>query len=311
MSEKEQMRSLVKEARLYQEQGLLAESKAKYMAALEIVRENRASCNAETMIPAIEEWIQGVENALIDINQATTSPRLENELQDLIRSSFSFSSNRDTAAIEGAMALAKFGQYERALAEFHRLMDKGILPFAAARNIIACLGAMSLPDAAVAQYRQWVSRNTLPKGELEYIRVFLENMLENEGIKRNVSSPGNMPSGPETCWPKDKEEPLLEISLVSVRFEEGPMRDRVMDFQVTFQSGNVISAVVPAQQEDLSDIFAPGIRFSELECYSPSALLRCGGMVFGKTRISNGPDQGGYLLDITLDGRGLKGAAPP
>ncbi len=308
MSLNQKIRLLVNEAKLYKEQGLLTESKRKYMEAIEIIKNNKGSLNTENLISGIQKWIQDVEKAITDIEEATSSPTLTNEVQELIRNSFSFSSNAEIAAIEGALALAQFGQHERALTEFHRLMDEGILPFASARNIIKCLIALSLPDAALAQYRQWVSRGTLPVEELEYIRTFLEDALESGENRRNWLLK-NKPIKSAIDNIEDKGDPILEISSVTLRLQEGPFRGRVVDCQVTFQSGNVISAVIPSHYGDISEAFAPGISFSCLECYSKKALLRCRGMIFGKTKISNGLDKGGYLLDITLDVRDVCGAA--
>ena len=65
------------------------------------------------------------------------SPALSPNAQELIKKLFSFSDkkDKDEAALEGAIALAKFGQFESALAEFSELIKKDSIRVIAAKNI--------------------------------------------------------------------------------------------------------------------------------------------------------------------------------
>jgi adenylate cyclase len=119
--------SLVKEAEIYRGQGLLEECRETYAKLLEFAQGQKNFMTNRELIQAVEEKIKAVNRELKDRELHVEIPDLSEELQGLISNLFSFSSNQDVAAIEGAVALAKFGQYERALAELQKLINHGIL----------------------------------------------------------------------------------------------------------------------------------------------------------------------------------------
>jgi len=300
MSEQQYLRSLLKEAALYRTQGLLVESKGKYLKGLEFLDKSRGFGNHEKLIDAVQDKIQSVEKDLAEIKQATTAPDLSQEVQNLITDLFSFSQTKEAAAVEGAVALVKFGQYEHALAEFQRLLKEGSMPVVAAKNIIRCHISLSSPDAAIAQFVQWVDEALLTKPELKDIRSFLENMLEKKGMKAKL--PQLMDTPQEMDEEEEKEKGLLDICTVVVQLEDGSCKDSTVEFDVTFQSGNTISIIIPADKKDLLDPFRLGIRLPDMQFFCPMAVFRGSGMVSGKTKIRHGTKKGDYTLDITIDG---------
>ena len=126
MADIEKIKSLVQEAEIYRAQGLLEESKETYNNVLKFIeKDDKFSRNTE-LRDAINTKIKVVENCISELNQGSERPELSKEIQDLIIKLFSFSENEDIATIEGAVALAKFGQYEKALEELQRLINNGI-----------------------------------------------------------------------------------------------------------------------------------------------------------------------------------------
>jgi hypothetical protein len=73
-----------------------------------------------------------------------------------------------------------------------------------------------------------------------------------------------------------------------------------VEFDVTFQSGNVISLVVPSREEDVLNSFKPGTALPDIQLFSPIAILKGKGVVSGKTEIKSGPQQGDYMFDIRI-----------
>jgi len=276
------------------------ESKGKYLKGLEFLDKSRGFGNHEKLIDAVQDKIQSVEKDLAEIKQATTAPDLSQEVQNLITDLFSFSQTKEAAAVEGAVALVKFGQYEHALAEFQRLLKEGSMPVVAAKNIIRCHISLSSPDAAIAQFVQWVDEALLTKPELKDIRSFLENMLEKKGMKAKL--PQLMDTPQEMDEEEEKEKGLLDICTVVVQLEDGSCKDSTVEFDVTFQSGNTISIIIPADKKDLLDPFRLGIRLPDMQFFCPMAVFRGSGMVSGKTKIRHGTKKGDYTLDITIDG---------
>lgn len=201
--------------------------------------------------------------------------------------------------MEGAIALAKFGQYKEALVAFQRLIKEGNMPLLAAKNILMCHMTFSSPDTAIAQFRQWVSQDEFSIKDLRYIRTFLEHALLKQGIKAGL--PQVAGASPEEGKPEEEEEDIIDISSVTIQLTIGPRKGEIAGFEVTFQLGNKISTIIPARQKDLADAFKPGLRLSEIQCFSSLATFIGRGIVSGLEKITSGPRRGDYSLDITID----------
>ncbi|UCF56018.1 MAG: hypothetical protein JSW15_07880, partial [Deltaproteobacteria bacterium] len=293
------VKSLAREAELYRSQGLLDAAKEKYQELLQFIQNDERYSKDKKLVDAVSKKIQTVEENLTEVAEED-KPELSEEVQNLIQKLFSFAKNKETAAIEGAVALAKFGQYEKALAEFKRLLNEGILPLEAAKNILRCHLTLSSPDVAIVQFKRWVSRNDFPKGDLKYLRGFLQNILEKRGIEADL--PEVVVPAHEKAKRKKKEEEVLDISSVGVQFKNGPLKGEMVEFEVTFQSGNTVSVIIPADEKQLLEAFEPGLRLPNMQCYSLIAVFNGSGVVSGKSEITSGPKKGNYTLDITIDG---------
>ncbi len=289
----------MKEAQLYQTQGLLAESREKYLKALHFIGRDQQSFNRGQLAGAVKNRIRAVEDIMTEIDQAAMMPELSHNVQSLINRLFAISNDKEKGEFKGAMALAKFGQYERALEEFHKLLKKGTMPVIAAKNIIMCHLIFSSPEAAVGQFEQWVSCEMLSKEDLKEIRSFLENSLEKNGIDNRLSEidePAPEPDETEA----EEDAGILLISTICVPLEEGQPEGDTLEFDVASQTGDIISVLVRTDQQELMDIFRLGNSLPCIQCYSQSALFICSGTVFGKTRIDYGPKKGDYVSEIIL-----------
>ena len=131
MTGHEQLKFLVKEAKLYHTQGLLEQSEEKYISALQLIEKNNKFSHHEKLIYALRNEISAVRKDLYEVEQAEWAIELPPEMQQLIKRMFSVSENSDVAEFKGAVALARFGQYDQALDEFNWLMEEGVFPMAA------------------------------------------------------------------------------------------------------------------------------------------------------------------------------------
>ena len=299
MSDKEKIKALIKEAALYQKQGLLEESKEKYEEILAFIQHDEKYIKDGKLIDAVQGKIRIVEENLDEVDKSTETPVLSEEVQTLISRLFSSSQDEDMAAIEGAVALAKFGQYQKALEEFQRLIEEGKMPLVAAKNTLMCHMAVSSPDAAIAQFTQWVSGEAFSRSDLKYIRTFLENTLEKQGIKFDLPKVDEAPA--EEGEHEEKEGDIIDISSVSVQLPNGLRKGETVEFEVTFQLGNKISIIISGQQKDLANAFKVGLRLSEMQCFSPVAIFNARGTVSGLRIITSGPRRGDRALDITIN----------
>jgi tetratricopeptide (TPR) repeat protein len=299
MSGQEYIKSLIKEAELYRDQGLLAQSKETFQKVLKFVEKSEQFQEHKGLTRAIQGKIRKIDTNLDGVNKNTAVPELSSEVQNLIKDLFAFSESQDVAAVEGAMALAKFGQYDRALEEFNKLLKAGTMPLLAAKNIIRCHLALSSPNEAIEQYERWLSGDVLSKGLLEKIRVFLQNILEQKGVK--VQLPATDGTLAESEEDTGKEADVLDISTVGVKLIDGPRKGNMLEFDVTFQTGDIISVVISSNESDLIDSLNQGIVLPEMQFYSPIAIFKGKGVVAGKTKIRSGPKQGDYMFDIKIE----------
>jgi tetratricopeptide (TPR) repeat protein len=300
MSDKERIKSLIKEAALYQKQGLFGESKEKYEEVLTFIQQDERYVKDKKLIDAVKGKIRIAADNLDEIDKATETPAQPQEVQNLISRLFSSSKDKDMAAIEGAVALARFGQYEKALEKFLQLIEEGKMALVAAKNSLMCHIAISSPDVAISQFEQWVSRDVFSRSELKYIRTFLENILVKQGIKLDLPLVDDAPDGEGES--EEGEVDIMDISSVNMQLANGPRKGETVEFEVTFQFGNKISTIIPARQKDLADAFKTGLRLSQMQCFSPIAIFNARGIVSGLRIITSGPKRGDYALDITIEG---------
>ncbi|MGD9031820.1 MAG: hypothetical protein PVJ69_19035 [Desulfobacteraceae bacterium] len=303
MSDKKHIKALAREAEIYRSQGLLSGAKQKYQEILQFVQNHDLYSKDKKLIDAVNKKIEAIGENLSEVLEAPERPQVSEDVQNLIRKLFAFSKDQQTSEMEGAVALAKFGQYEKALTEFKRLLKEGILPLDAAKNILRCHLTLSSADVAIYQFKRWVSRGDFPPGDLKYLRGFLQKYLEKRGIEAALPEVLEAPQKrEERKKKKKKEEEVLDISSVGVQFQNGPLKGKMEEFEVTFQTGNTISVIIPSDRKDLLGTLEPGLRLKDMQCYSLIAVFNGSGIVSNKSVITSGPKKGHYTLDITIDG---------
>lgn len=295
MSEMEHVRSLVKQAAVYRAQGLLAESRGKYEEILSFLGTNLQLQNIEKFTEAVSERILDVNRGIAEIRSAPTNPDLSPQLQSLIKKLFTFSKTKEVAAIEGALALAKFGQYEEAVSELQKLLKEGILPTVAAKNILRCYLSLSLPQSAVSQFKEWMRNESLSKEDLKYVRNFLVSSLRNKGMNEMVPAlSGEIQASVKT------QDDFLDISSIKIHFHDGKRHRYAVELDVVYQVGGLTSVVVSSADRALLDSLKLGKILHDIQFYTPVTVFRGAGIVSRKSVLEKGPRKGNYLIDIAL-----------
>lgn len=62
----------------------------------------------------------------------------------------------------------------------------------------------------------------------------------------------------------------------------------------------MISLILSSKDKQLIESFSVGQKLNELHFYSPIAIFKSSGVVSAKTKISSGPKQGDFCLDIEI-----------
>lgn len=331
MDPKGQIIALLKEADLYQQQGLLNEAKVRYKKATDIIKENANLKNGQELIANIVKKVVDLNQKINQINKAAAKPTVSGQKQDLIKKLFAGGREQDNHAslLEGAIALAKFGQFERALAEFERLLDIEAIRGAAAKNIVRCyLETEAFEDAAQC-FERWVNDERFTDAQLDKVRFFLQGRFRKAGFERElyqreetiseddiqtleVESSDSEASETIDAAPVEKqkvnledfelpeEEEFLDINSVGIMIQSGPQKGRSVEFDVSFQTGNSINLIISSKENELLETLEKGTQLNDLQFFSPIAILNGSGVVTGKTQIKSGPKEGDYSLDITI-----------
>ena len=299
-----QIKSLLSQAELYRSQGLFAEAKDKYNDASAMIHKIDRLKNKESLLKAISVKIQSLEKKTEKVETGPSSPELSEKGQNLIKNLFGEND------LEKAVALAKFGQFERAIVELEALLKDDVFRVDAGKNIIRCKMAIATADDAVDQYHQWLSGDLFSSSQLESIRTYLQPLLDRKGINNPLPMPDGhiaekedaeveVSGGIEFSMPEPEEE-LLDITSIGITFTSGTHKGKMVEFDVNFQSGSMLSLIISKNEKGLIEDLKNGDELDDIQFYSPIAMFKGTAVVANKTQINTGPKEGDYCLDIKV-----------
>lgn len=320
MSLKAKIKAYLQEAALYSSQGLNNEAIDKYRSASKLISQNEQLKNRESLLNTIAQRIRELDTDSDTLEEKIESPELTEEAQNLIKRLFSFSDKKDKeeAALEGAIALAKFGLFDRAIVEFQGLIKNDSHRLAAAKNIIRCHMSQSTLEDAVKLYREWLSGDLFTKDQLISIRTYLDDCLHKKGLNIILPEPDSnkvtdtaaavMDSGNDIMEPaldmvdddSDEQGEFLDITSIGITLDDGPSKGKMVEFDVNFQSGSMLSLIIPSKDANMIDNLKSGLKLNDIQYFSPIAIFKGTGIVSSKTQIENGPKKGDFCLDIKI-----------
>ena len=325
------IKTLLKEAELYHSQGLLYEAIAKYNDATELIHNNEQLKNKQNILEGISNKINLLKKDISKIELAPKKPEVSENIQDLIKKMYSFSPDidEDAKAIEGALALAKFGQFKRAILDFNELLKKDSTRIDAAKNILRCHIALYSIDEAISQYEKWLLDDMFNPNQLDKIYVFFESLLKSEGVEQTlpktkdevdvakVKAPSEndqvqVPEPEVTELEQTEPEPepeveseagnedVLDVNSIGISLDSGPQKGNVYEFKVRFQLGKVVSLLIPSRDKDVIENFKVGNEIHDVQYYSNVGLFKGSGLVSAVKEITIGPLRGDYCVDIEV-----------
>ena len=325
------IKTLLKEAELYHSQGLLYEAIAKYNDATELIHNNEQLKNKQNILEGISNKINLLKKDISKIELAPKKPEVSENIQDLIKKMYSFSPDidEDAKAIEGALALAKFGQFKRAILDFNELLKKDSTRIDAAKNILRCHIALYSIDEAISQYEKWLLDDIFNPNQLDKIYIFFESLLKREGVEQTlpktkdevdvakVKAPSEndqiqVPEPEVTELEQTEPEPepeveseagnedVLDVNSIGISLDSGPQKGNVYEFKVRFQLGKVVSLLIPSRDKDVIENFKVGNEIHDVQYYSNVGLFKGSGLVSAVKEITIGPLRGDYCVDIEV-----------
>jgi tetratricopeptide (TPR) repeat protein len=299
MDVKKQLKNLLETANLYRSQGLLFEAKGKYEDAAALIQEAGLIKDGQNLIDIISKKIDAVKKDLERIEKQPTLPEVSEKEQDVIKELFSETTGKDedAATLEGAVTLAKFGQFDRALKELNELLKKPSIRMNAAKDILRCHMARTSIEDAVAQFQEWQSGDIFTKSQLITIRLFLE-VFRYDNLKENISLQLKNPAEVEELEITHGKIP--DICSMIITLADGPLKGVTFVLDVRFQIGNVITLFIEEHKEELVESFEVGKPLDHLQFNTANAIFKGKGAVAEKIRIESGSRTGNYRIDIQV-----------
>ncbi len=299
-----QIKSRLSEAELYRAQGLFSEAIDKYHDASALIDDINGLKNKSSLLKAISEKIQAIEKRTQKVETGTLTPALSEKGQNLIKNLFGESS------LQKAIALAKFGQFDRAIVEFTELLEEGAYRVDAGKHILRCMMSVGSVDDAVAQYRKWHADDRFQADQLEAIRAYLQPIAVQKGITTPLpvsgvaddpDKVGAQKAEIEFNMPESQEE-ILDITSIGICFTNGSQKGKMVEFDVNFQSGEMLSLIIPKNDSGVIEALKDGDHLEEVQFYSPIAMFKGTAVIAQKTQIETGPKQGDFCLDLKITG---------
>jgi len=296
------LKSIVKmlhEAELYKLQGLLTDAAKIYHDALDMVKNTTSDKNSRILVKTITNKLKKINLQITSIQNTPSTPELSDENRKLIKKLFAFTDDgtQDSADLSSAIALAKFGQYESGINELNKLLFKDKPRLIAAKNILRCYIAMDLPESAAEKYLEWGSGDLFSSAQIEELHLLLEALFRKKGVDSLL--PGKT-TGRKEKIKKNQEIEIIDISSIGITLKDGPQKGRLVELDVNYQSGNIISFVISKNDRELVDSFNIGLQLDDIQFYSPIAIFKGAGLIYDKVEINRGPKKGDLSMDIKI-----------
>lgn len=305
MDIKEKITALVGEAKIYQSQGLLNEATELYYQIKDILNSSQIK-GKEKLLEDVTKKIQMLGNRAAKFEASASQPEISSKAQELIKKLFtrSESSDSEQVALEEAIIIAKFGQFDQAIDDFTNLLGNEKVKLEAAKNILKCYIEIEAVSKATDRFHQWQQEDLFNADQLKKLRSFFENLVHKRGGSAGVEEPAEEIEVEEAAVSDEEslldEDDMIDISSVGIIVESGPAKGKQIELDVSFQSGNMISLILSSKDKQLIESFSVGQKLNELHFYSPIAIFKSSGVVSAKTKISSGPKQGDFCLDIEI-----------
>lgn len=296
----EKIKAYFKEGEIYRTQGLLDEALNKFKAVEALINANENIRNRNNLLAKITKRINEINLKLHKEDQPLKPPKVSEDVQGLMKEMFSFDDPdiKGSSSLGGAIALAKFGQYDKAIEELIRLLEYKTLRLEAAKNILRCWIEQKYVDYAVSLFQKWQKSEFFSSDEMEQLLVYFQEILKETGVKREIAGL----EAKKTIEPESEvdDEDILDINAVRFVLPGGPKKGDKVELDISFQSGKYIRMIIPRTDKELINSIKPGDMIKEIIFYSSVAIFSGTGFISSKKEIEAGPKKGDYSLEVKI-----------
>jgi len=279
MDAKKQIKSFIQEAELYKSQGLFDEAKEKYLSIVEFIQKNEKIQKKQNLIDSISKKISALKKEIEKIETAPISTEMSKKMQSFIKIILR---EAETYGSQGLVAQAKEKYYQAAefLKKDDQLKNKKKLLDGISKKI----SALEKEAKSEEERKKPIPPEVPVKDEEAEVPIKDEEALEEE--KKEEIEEG--------------EQEFIDISSIGITLDHGPEKGRVVELDVSFQSGNMINLIISSKDKAIIENFKAGDKLNGIQFYSPIAIFKGSGIVSANTQIDSGPKQGDYRLEIKI-----------
>ncbi len=263
MDAKKQLKSFLQEAETYKSQGLLEEAKDKYKSILKFIEKNEQLKIKQNLIEGISKKVSTLEKEVNKVESAPMSTEMSRKMQDFLKIIIK---EAEDYGSQGLFAQAKEKYKEAA-------------------------GFIEKDD-------QLKNKQKLLDGISKKIKA-LEKQPEPEP-EEEIKEPKAPEVQKQKEITKEEEEDFIDINSVGITIPHGPEKGKIVEFEVSYQSGNMVNLTISSKEKSVIEGFKAGDKLNDIQCYSPIAIFKGSGIVSSNTQIDSGPKQGDYRLEIKI-----------
>jgi hypothetical protein len=303
MELKQKVKSLLNEASVYDDQGLYEESREKYVQAVEIIKAHAHMIDHhKKLLNSISSRLQHLEKKIERMENESVAYQMPNVVLDVMKNKFSSAKDPEQAALEGALALAEFGQYESALEEFKKLIKHRTVRLAAAQNIARCHLAKGRAAKAVALFRHWRNSGLLGPDEMVELRNHLQKLSDDHGLNLELpdAEAGAAPGTVRSITMRNRQ--IMDFTSLSVRVPGSARKNRLREFDIRSQSGDIVNLLISNEEREVLEGLKKGTVLDPVQCFSTNAMFSGKATVVESTPIASGDHAGHFSVDIQIQG---------
>ncbi|WP_373499450.1 hypothetical protein [Desulfococcus sp.] len=306
MEIKKQIKSLLNEASLYEVQGLYDESKGRYVDAIHVIQQHADEIDHHKEVMShISNKLKQVIQKIERMENESVTYQMPNIVLDVMKNNFSSSRDKDQAALEGALALAGFGQYESALEEFTKLLKPESTRLEASKNILFCHLAKGRASKAADLFIYWRNSGLMGSDQMVELRNYFQKLSDEAGL--NLEIPGaevkkSAAGHPAAASSLLKSRQIDEFRSLSVKLPKDNQKHRLREFDIHSQSGDIVNLLVSNHEKELAEGLKKGTVLDAVQCFSANAMFSGKATVIDNIEIVSGVMAGHFSIDIKIHG---------
>ncbi len=290
--------SMLKEAQLYRQQGLLEETLQQYRKIEKTIRGHKTAKNKEALLEKVLKKKQAVEKEFHVYLESREIPEVSDKVRKLMRSMFSLDDPevKGSSLLGEAIALAGFGQYDAAVEALERLLDIESLRLDAAKKLIAYTLEFKGKQKAIGMIRKLEADNRFSMEDRNNLIKYLQEQLKITDVGKNPALKQMQEPDSEIS-----DSDVFDISAIRLKKTESQgKKDNRQKLNIIFQHGTKINIIVPRDQKDLSSVFQTGRTVEGVVCYSTMGTFSSTMYVLLNRTIDFGPHNGDASINLKI-----------